>query len=396
MARGVGKLADKGDLGDKAAVAGLVDKRAEEHQQARHDNERREQREENGFDEAQRHIGAELELHEEHGDQTADGRERAGADLGDGLAQRHNDRLAQGQGAVLLLEAVAKDDGVVDGECQLQDARHGIGDERDFAHHEVRALIEHERDHKGQNQDRHLAVGLGGEEQHGDNDDGDIDHNDADLVVDGLLLRVAEVGGDIEIVAGERVLDALERVETALVVLVVVKSDGEERTDVVVVLVGLVERHALHALDILQLLLQIEGVGEREVGDHHARCAEGGELLVHDVERLAGLGIGGEIGGQVVFHLHPAAGEDGEDQPDDDDKKDKVAFIDDEAGELEHKALAALFRWLCHRRTSCIVICPAHRAPRRKNRHLLYSTDNAKMKYGKREKSVNKRESGCA
>ena len=145
------------------------------------------------------------------------------------------------------------------------------------------------------------------------NDDGDIDHNDADLVVDGLLLRVAEVGGDIEIVAGERVLDALERVETALVVLVVVKGDGEERADVVVVLVGLVERHALHALDILQLLLQIEGVGEREVGDHHARCAEGGELLVHDVERLAGLGIGGEIGGQVVFHLHPAAGEDGED-----------------------------------------------------------------------------------
>ena len=141
---------------------------------------------------------------------------------------------------------------------------------------------------------------------------------------------------------------------------------------------------------------QIEGVGEREVGDHHARCAEGGELLVHDVERLAGLGIDGEIGGQVVFHLHPAAGEDGEDQPDDDDKKDKVAFIDDEAGELEHKALAALFRWLCHRRTSCIVICPAHRAPRRKNQHLLYSTDNAKMKYGKREKSVNKRESGCA
>ena len=294
-------------------MAGLVDKRAEEHQQARHDNERREQREENGFDEAQRHIGAELELHEEHGDQTADGRERTGADLGDGLAQRHNDRLAQGQGAVLLLEAVAKDDGVVDGERQLQDARHGIGDKRDPAHHEVRALIEHERDHKGQNQDRHLAVGLGGEEQHGDNDDGDIDHNDADLVVDGLLLRVAEVGGDIEIVAGERVLDALERVETALVVLVVVKGDGEERTDVVVVLVGLVERHALHALDTLQLLLQIKGVGEREVGDHHARCAEGGELLVHDVERLAGLGIGGEIGGQVVFHLHPAAGEDGED-----------------------------------------------------------------------------------
>lgn len=190
-----------------------------------------------------------------------------------------------------------------------------------------------------------------------------IDHNDADLVVDGLLLRVAEVGGDIEIVAGERVLDALERVETALVVLVVVKSDGEERTDVVVVLVGLVERHALHALDILQLLLQIEGVGEREVGDHHARCAEGGELLVHDVERLAGLGIGGEIGGQVVFHRTQLREKTEKISPMMTTRKTRLRLSTMKRASLSIK-LSPLVPWLCHRRTSCIVICPAHRAPR--------------------------------
>ena len=103
-----------------------VDERAKEHQKPRHDDERREQREHDRFDEAEGHIGSELELHEEHGDKATDGREAARADLGDGFAQRDDDGLAQGQELVLFLEAVAEDDGIVDGERKLQDARDGV------------------------------------------------------------------------------------------------------------------------------------------------------------------------------------------------------------------------------------------------------------------------------
>ena len=103
-----------------------VNERAEEHQKPRHHDERGEQRKENGFDKAQRHVGAELELHEKHCNETADGRQAARADLGNGLAQRDDNGFAQRQQPVFLLEAVAEDDGIVDGERQLQNARDGV------------------------------------------------------------------------------------------------------------------------------------------------------------------------------------------------------------------------------------------------------------------------------
>ena len=93
-----------------------VDQRAEEHQKAGHHDERREQREQDRLDEAQRHIGAELELHEQHRHKAADGRETARTDLGDRLAQRDDDGLTQRQQPVLLFKSVAEDDGVVDGQ----------------------------------------------------------------------------------------------------------------------------------------------------------------------------------------------------------------------------------------------------------------------------------------
>ena len=122
VARGIVELADERDLRHEAAVLRAVDQRAEKHQKAWHHDERRQQREENGFDEAQRHIGTELELHEEHRDKAADGREAARTDLGDRLAQRDDDGLTQRQQPVLFFKSVAEDDGVVDGQRQLQDA----------------------------------------------------------------------------------------------------------------------------------------------------------------------------------------------------------------------------------------------------------------------------------
>ena len=93
-----------------------VDQRAEKHQKAGHHDERCEQRKQDRLDEAKRHIGAELELHEEHRDKAADGREAARTDFGDRLAQRDDDGLTQRQQPVLLFKSVAEDDGVVDGQ----------------------------------------------------------------------------------------------------------------------------------------------------------------------------------------------------------------------------------------------------------------------------------------
>ena len=355
MARGIVELADERDLRHKAAVLRAVDERAEEHQKARHHDKRREQREENGFDEAQGHIGAELELHEQHGHKAADGRQAARADLRDGLAQRDDDGLAQRQELVLLLEPVAEDDGVVDRQCQLQNTRDRIGDERNFAHQEVRALIQHQRDDERQNEHRHLTVGLGREEQHEYDDDGDIDHDDADLVVDGLLLRVAEVCVHIEVIVPEQFLHRVERIETGLVILAVGKGDGVERGKVIVVSGGLIIVHALHALDLFDLRLERGGLLGCDVGDHDLGRAVGDELLVHDIQGLLRLGIGGQVIGQVALDLDPVAGKDGKNQQNDGEKKDQIPFVDDERRELFHKRRAGLFGLVTHGGTRCLL-----------------------------------------
>ena len=340
MPRGVVEPAHKGDLGHKAAVRRPVDERAEQHQQARHHHEGGKQREQNGFNEAQGHVRAKSELHEQHGHQTADGGQAAGADLRDGLAQGHDHRLPQRQQTVLLLEAVAEDDGVVDGQRQLQNTGDGVGHEGDLAHQEVGALVQHQRHHERQDQHRHLAVGLGGEQQHQHDDHGHIDHDDADLVVDGLPQGVAQIRGYIQIIVAQQLLHRLQRCQTGVVVLVVGEGDGEQGGQGVVVVGGLVVVHALHALHLPDLIGQLFRLGGGHVGHHQLRRAVGDELLVHHRQRLLGLGVVRQVIGQVVLHLHPVPGDGGEDQSDNGDEENETALVHDEGGQLLHKGRA--------------------------------------------------------
>lgn len=94
----------------------LFNQRHEQHEQSRHDDEYRQQREEDRLHQADAHVGVDFELHEHH---RRDERQRS---------------------------------------C------------------------------------RHLTVGAGRQNQHGDDDDRHIDHDDADLAVDRLGERVAEAG----------------------------------------------------------------------------------------------------------------------------------------------------------------------------------------------------------
>lgn len=67
---------------------------------------------------------------------------------------------------MLLPEVVAEDDGVIQGEGQLQNAGDGVGHEGNRAQQEVAALVQDHGDDKGQQQHRHFAVGLAGEQQY--------------------------------------------------------------------------------------------------------------------------------------------------------------------------------------------------------------------------------------
>ena len=166
----VGKSAHEWDLGHKALVLGLFHPGAKDHQKARHDEEHRQNGVGDGLDEADGHIRADLELHEHHGHQTAHGGQTAGRDLRDALGQRFNDRFLQRQGLVFLTEVVGEDDGVVQRQRQLQNARDRVGHEGNGAEQKVRTAVEHHGNGKGEQQHGDLGVGLRGENQQNHHD----------------------------------------------------------------------------------------------------------------------------------------------------------------------------------------------------------------------------------
>ena len=343
----IGEASDEGHLGHKVFVPRLLHQIAHEHQQARHHRKHGEQGEEDRLDEADGHIGAELKLHEHHGDQAADGGEARRADLRDGLGQRDDHRIAQVVGLVLLLEAVAVDDRIVQRQGQLEDRGDGVGDKGDLAQQEVGAEVHDRRRDEGQADDGYLRVGLGGKGQHHHDDHRDEGRDHADLLVDELRAHVAERGGDVCIVGSERRPHRVERREAGFIRLRVVEGDGIQGGGLVVVLGRVVKVDALHAVDRFQLFKKALRFLVGEVRDHELGRAVCDELLFHHIQPLLGRGVRGQVGGQVVFHFDPVAGEEGEGHEDPHQQEEQIPFIDDEGRELQHEA-AAVFAVIFH------------------------------------------------
>ena len=167
-------------------------------------------------------------------------------------------------------------------------------------------------------------------------------------MVDRFLLRVAEVGVDIQIIVGEIFLHSVERVKAGVVIFAVGTGDGIECGEVVVVRGGLVVVHALHTLDLLDLRLQRSGLLGCDVGHHDLGRAIGRELLVHDGERLLRLGIRRQVVRQVALDLDPVAGKGGEYEQNDREQKDEISLVDDHGRQLFHKAGTGLLGFVTH------------------------------------------------
>ena len=339
----VSKAADEGNFGHKIPVLRFFHVGAKQHQQAGHDHKDRQHGEEDGLDEADAHICADLELHEQHSHQTADGGQRAGADLGDAFGGGLDDGLLQLKTLLFLLEVVAEDDGVVQRKGQLQNVRHRVGDEGDLAQQEVGAHVQDHAHHKGQQQNGHLRKGLGGKEQHRHDDDGDVHHDDVDFPLNGLLLGVAQRGGDVNIVIRQVVLDIFQRFQTLVVVLRVIEGDGVQGRHIIIMGRSIVVLDHLDALEGGQFIVERVGLVRGHIGHHDVRRAVGRKLLVHDVQAHAGLRRLGQIGGQVAFHHHPVAGKQGEDRTDDHDEEHQVAAFHDLQGQFMHKVVLRTF-----------------------------------------------------
>ena len=165
------QLAEKRDFRHEALVVGLVNQAGKEHQKARHQQKHRQQTKEDGFDENDAHVIAQAELHKGQGQKTGHGGQAGGRDLGNRLAEGGDGGLPGGLRLPFLLVSVAEDDGIVDGQSELQHNSNGVGDKGDLAEPVVGAHIQQGRRPEGQQQHWNLRIGAGGQQQHKDDDE---------------------------------------------------------------------------------------------------------------------------------------------------------------------------------------------------------------------------------
>ena len=150
---------------------------------------------------------------------------------------------------MLLLVAVAENHRIIQRQRQLQNAGHRIGHKGNLTQQEVGAQIHDHGHHKSEDQHRHLGIGLGCEQQHQHDDHCHINHDHTDLAVNGLLLSVAKLRGDIDIIRRKSRLDGLQTGEAFLIRFIVVEGNGIQCRHIVVVVLGVVVLHPLYPFD---------------------------------------------------------------------------------------------------------------------------------------------------
>ena len=300
------KLAQEGDLGDQVFMAGCIDLFAEHHQQAGHQGKHRQQAEQNSLDQHGCHIAANAKVHERQSPQAGNGGQRGRADFGDCLGQCRDTGLPRILGFVLIREAVAQDDGVVNGQCQLQNNGNGVGDKGNGATQEVGAHIQQSRRAKGHNQNRNLGIGTGRKGKHQHDDDGRQYQNDAHLALQVCGGIYADFGINIGIVPGQHIPDGMQCMDADIVRCGTVKRYAEQRRSGFVVVRGIIKIHAGNAINAFQVTADILGGFICNIGNHHAGCAVCNKVIIHHGQALAGFGILRQVGSNIIFHLDPA------------------------------------------------------------------------------------------
>ena len=318
-------------------MPGLVDQGPKEHKQTGHNNKYRQQCKQNGLDQAYGHIRADLELHKDHGKQTADGGQAAGADLRDGFGQGYDGRFPNGLCFVLFFKTVYKNNGIVQRKRQLQNTGNRVADKRDFFQHKVAACIAHHGDDKGHQQYGHFPVSLGGEQQYHHHNNCHIDHNDLYFGSNCILQRGAQVRGETGIVPLQGFLYKIQCGKAAIVLFSVREGNIKKSRGIDIVIPAVIIVYVLHAFKPGKNISQGLAFFFRDVA-HHDPCGSiSDELFVHDIQRLTGFGRIWQKSGQIIFHFHPVPGEKGEHEGDQRHQKEQIPFIHHKGGQFYPK-----------------------------------------------------------
>ena len=257
--------------------------------QSRHQKKYRDKAAKYTLGEHQTEVIAQPELHEHQRNKTGDRRKARGGNFNDGFGKRFDQRLAFRWEAVdLILIAMGENDGVVDGERELQNNGNGIGDGGYLAQPEVCAHIEQRRNRKDDKKNDDLEIAARRKEQHR-HDDHRRQRHDTDHLLRDLPKEVrADVRGGICIKACCERTDLVHRRNDVFIVACAVKGDREQRCGIHKMRWRIIKRHAGHMLECLNLLRSGTRTLIGRIGKHNVGACIRRELVLHDREPAAG------------------------------------------------------------------------------------------------------------
>ena len=203
---------------------------------------------------------------------------------------------------------MGENNGVVDGERELQNNGNGIGDGGYLAQPEVCAHIEQRRNRKDDKKNDDLEIAARRKEQHR-HDDHRRQCHDANHLLRDLPKEVrTDVRGGICIKSCCERTDLVHRRNDVFIIACAVKGDREQRCGIHKMRRRIIKRHAGHVLERLDLLRSGTRALIGRIGKHNVGACIRRELVLHDCEPPAGIGIRRKKRGYIVIHMHAADG----------------------------------------------------------------------------------------
>ena len=116
------------------------------------------------------------------------------------MAERNDNRITCIIKGSLLLEVITENDGIVDGQRQLQYDSYRVRNERNGSHHVVRSFIDQCCSTESKKKYRHFAKSLRGQDQHQNYDSRHDKDDKLHLLLDSFCLHITKCCRDMKII----------------------------------------------------------------------------------------------------------------------------------------------------------------------------------------------------
>ncbi len=258
---------------------------------------------------------------------------------------------------MFLHKPVEQDDGVVNGQRQLQHRRHSVGHKGDLAKPEVGPRIQHNGYNKCHHENDDLHIGTGGKEKNQQDNDSSHSQDSLHILFQGRIVILIHGCVEIHLVILQLLPYTGNGPLGQIRVLFLLKGQTIESAGILIIvsqlliIVGsvlippVVKSDRGYAADLLQGPGLLQSLLICNAGHQHLGRTKGGKLLVHNIQPLPGLRGIRQIIRQLCVDLSPVQGGQTVDTRDGEQHHKGIPLVHHKGCKLHHEIVAVYFRF---------------------------------------------------